>query len=98
MAVWSRRPNPVFSDEYRLLRETLSAARQHAGMTQRGLARRLGKSSSHVSQIETGQRRVDTLEFYRIARSIGVEPVDLFVARKLDELAPAAASVEPDPI
>jgi transcriptional regulator with XRE-family HTH domain len=89
MTAWPRRPNPVFSDEYQLLRETLCAARQEAGITQRGLAKRLGKSNSHVSQIETGQRRVDTLEFYRIARSIGVEPVALFesVARKLDGLA-----------
>lgn len=90
MTIWPRRPNPVFSDEYRLLRETLYEARLRSGMTQRALARRLGKSNSHVSQIESGQRRVDTLEFYLIARSIGVEPVDLFesVARKLDQLRP----------
>lgn len=97
MTVWSRRPNPVFSDEYQLLRETLSEARQQAGMTQRGLARCLGKSNSHVSQIETGQRRVDTLEFYLIARSIGVVPVKLSeaVARKLDRLTLEAESEAP---
>ena len=94
MTIWPRRPNPVFSDEYRLLRETLCEARKRSGMTQRGLARLLGMSNSHISQIEAGQRRVDTLEFYLIARSIGVEPVDLFesVARKLDRLRPDPGS------
>jgi Predicted transcription factor, homolog of eukaryotic MBF1 len=87
-----RRPNPVFSDEYQLLRETLSDARRQAGVTQRDLAERLGKSPSHVARIECGQRRVDTLEFYLIARSIGIEPVELFecMTRKLDGLAAAA--------
>jgi transcriptional regulator with XRE-family HTH domain len=76
----------VFSDEYQLLRDALLEARLGAGMTQRELAERLGKTPSHIARIECGQRRVDTLEFYRIARSIGVEPVKLFeaVARKLE--------------
>jgi transcriptional regulator with XRE-family HTH domain len=89
MTFQHRRPNPVYSDEYRLLREALLDARRKAGVTQRDLAERLGKSHSHVARIESGQRRVDTLEFYRIARSIGVEPVRLFeqVTRQLDELA-----------
>ena len=88
-----RRPNPVFSDEYQLLRDALLEARRKAGVTQRMLAERLGKSHSHVARIEKGQRRVDTLEFYRIARSIGIEPVELFeaVTRKLDDLAAAEA-------
>ena len=78
-----------------MLRDTLCEARRDAGFTQRDLASRLGKTPSHVARIECGQRRVDTLEFYLIARSIGVEPVKLFeaMARKLDglaELAPAA--------
>lgn len=83
-----RRPNPVFSDEYQLLREALIEARRSAGVTQRDLAERLGKSHSHVARIESGQRRVDTLEFYWIARSVGVEPVELFetVTRRLDDL------------
>ena len=88
MTGFCRRPNPVFSDEYQQLRDALVEARQQAGITQRDLAERLGKSHSHVARIENGQRRVDTLEFFRIARSVGVEPVRLFeaVSRRLDEL------------
>lgn len=85
---YARRPNPVFSDEYRLLRDALLDARRQAGVSQRDLAARIGRSHSHVVRIEVGQRRVDTLEFYRIARSLGVEPVQLFaeISSKLDAL------------
>ncbi|WP_340646031.1 hypothetical protein [Phenylobacterium sp.] len=39
--------------------------------------------------IETGQRRIDTLKFYKVARSVGVEPVALFerLSARLDGLA-----------
>ena len=37
-----RRPNPVFSDEYGVVRDVLVAARREAGLSQRALAARLG--------------------------------------------------------
>jgi transcriptional regulator with XRE-family HTH domain len=72
------RPNPVFSEDYAVIRNALLEARQRAGMTQRDLASRLGKTASHIALIETGQRRVDTLEFYLIARALGIDPSGLF--------------------
>jgi len=75
-----RRPNPVFSDEYGVVREVLIGARRDAGLSQRALAARLGKTGSHVAMIERGQRRVDLLEFCRIADSLGVS-ADLLVQR-----------------
>jgi transcriptional regulator with XRE-family HTH domain len=86
-----RRPNSVFSSEYRVLRETLSEARREAGMSQRQLAAHLDKSPSHVARIECGQRRVDTLEFHAIACALGLDPVTLFarVARRLDATSEA---------
>jgi transcriptional regulator with XRE-family HTH domain len=77
---FGRRPNPVFSGEYQHLREILITARREAGVSQRELAARIGKCCSHVSRIEQGQRRVDVLEFYRIAASLGAEPGELFRA------------------
>ncbi|CAN7575369.1 helix-turn-helix transcriptional regulator [Phenylobacterium sp. LjRoot219] len=90
MATFARRPNPVFSDEYRALVAVLATARKRAGVTQRGLADRLGKASSHVQRIEGGQRRVDALELYQIAKLLQVDPGELFeqIAAKLDELEP----------
>lgn len=87
-----RRPNPVFSDEYGVVRDVLVQARRDAGLSQRALAARLGKSGSHVAMIERGQRRVDLLEFCRIAASLGISP-DALVARiaaQLDALRAAA--------
>jgi len=78
---WSvRRPNPVFSEEYELLRQTLIEHRRASGLTQRELAKRIGKVASHVSMIENGQRRLDTLELYLMALALDVQPEALFGA------------------
>ena len=48
--------------------------RRAAGLTQRALAKKLGRVPSVVAHIEQGQRRVDTLEFYRICKACGIAP------------------------
>jgi len=80
-----RRPNPVFSDEYGIVREVLIGARHEAKLSQRALAARLGKTGSHVAMIERGQRRVDLLEFCRIAESLGIS-ADVLVQRIAGQL------------
>ena len=77
---FARQPNPVFSAEYQQVREVLVEARRAAGLSQRDLAAALGKASSHVSMIERGQRRVDLLEFHRIARALRCDPASLYAA------------------
>jgi transcriptional regulator with XRE-family HTH domain len=72
------RPNPVFSDDYAEIRRALLQARTAAGLSQRTVASRLGRSASHVQRIECGQRRLDTLELYFFAQVLGVEPSALF--------------------
>ncbi|MDP1630444.1 MAG: helix-turn-helix transcriptional regulator [Caulobacter sp.] len=64
----------------------LREVRQEAGLSQRSLASRLGKANSHVSKIESGQRRVDAFELYLIAGIVGLDPAELFarVASELD--------------
>ncbi len=88
----ARRPNPVFSDEYGVVRDVLIGARHEAGLSQRALAARLGKTGSHVAMIERGQRRVDLLEFCRIAESLGLSPDSLVsrITTQLDALKAAA--------
>jgi len=90
--MFGRRPNPVFSDEYQALVSVLVEARMEAGVTQRGLAAQLGKAASHVQRIEGGQRRVDALELYQIAKLLKVEPASLFreIACRLDQMAAGA--------
>lgn len=71
-------PKSVFTDAYVSFRIALIAARKGARVSQVELAARLGKTQSIVSQIERGVRRVDVVEFYAIARALGVEPARLF--------------------
>ena len=89
---FGRRPNPVFGAEYARARAVLLRARRRAGLSQRDLARALGKANSHVTRIERGQRRIDLLEFHHIARVLGVDPVGLFaeLAAELSRLEAAA--------
>ena len=70
--------NTIFTEEYAALVAMVASARKAAGVSQRELAARLGRSQSHVCKIEARQRRIDTLEFYRIARCLGISPAAVF--------------------
>ncbi len=70
--------NAIFTDDYAELVDLLIEARLAAGLTQRALARRIGKVQSHICAIEQRQRRVELLEFYTIARALDLDPVALF--------------------
>lgn len=80
-------PKSVFTDAYATLLAVLIAARKDARVSQVELAARLGKTQSLVSQIERGVRRVDVIEFYAIAKALGIDPTRLFddVTRQLPE-------------
>ena len=53
-------------------------ARRRAGMRQADLADAIGKHQSYVSDIERGQRRIDVLELFVIARALTISPVDFY--------------------
>ena len=56
----------------------MSEARSRAGLSQKDLAGRLSKPQSFVSNLEAGQRRVDVLEFLRIAEALDTDAIELF--------------------
>jgi transcriptional regulator with XRE-family HTH domain len=66
--------NTVFMPEYDEIRATLVQARERAGLTQKSLGAKVGRSPSHIALIETGQRKLDVLEFYFIAEALGLDP------------------------
>jgi transcriptional regulator with XRE-family HTH domain len=70
----------VASPHYRTIVETLKAARADRQVSQRELARRLGKPPSFVNKIEQLERRLDVLEFIAIANAIGIKPGPLLKA------------------
>ena len=51
------------TNEYRALRAELLAARKEAGLSQRDLATILDVPHSWVAKVESGERRVDFVEF-----------------------------------
>ncbi len=69
----------IYSREYDELLDRLRRARRDAGLTQAGLADRLGQTQSFVSKCERGERRLDLVEVRAFCRAIGVDFPD-FVA------------------
>lgn len=67
----------VDSPDYRAVIEVLTAMRTGQGLSQRGLAARLGKPPSFINKIELLERRLDVLELIKIARAMNVAPADL---------------------
>jgi transcriptional regulator with XRE-family HTH domain len=53
--------------------KVLVKARCAAGLTQRQLAIKLGRSNSFVWKIEAGERQINVLEFIEIARILGLK-------------------------
>ena len=70
----------VVSPDYRSAIETITAARVAAGISQRGLAERLGKHPSFVNKTENLERRLDILEFVAVALAIGIDPAELMTS------------------
>ena len=61
----------IRSNGHEALCEALIAARVEAGLTQTALAEKLRCHQSFVARIESGERRVDVIEFIVLARAIG---------------------------
>jgi transcriptional regulator with XRE-family HTH domain len=63
----------IHDARYKRLIETLAAARRAAGISQVELAKRLGRRQQFVSKFESGERRLDVVEFADIGRALGVD-------------------------
>lgn len=48
--------------------------REAAGLTQTELAEKLGEYQSFVARLESGQRRVDVVEFLELSEKLGFDP------------------------
>ena len=74
--------------------QTLVDMRRKAGLTQRALAGRLSREQSFVWRIETGERRLDVVEFSWVCRAMGFDPSVVFsgMASQWDYAAPVPAN------
>jgi transcriptional regulator with XRE-family HTH domain len=50
--------------------------RREAGLTQAQVAKKLKRYQSYVATVESGQRRIDVVEFLDFADAIGFDPRD----------------------
>jgi ribosome-binding protein aMBF1 (putative translation factor) len=81
MATGRTATNKGFQDErYRVLIGLLVDGRKIAGLSQGALALRLNRHQQFVSRYETGERRLDVVEFIDIARALALDPMTLVQA------------------
>lgn len=76
----------IYTAEYAALLELLRQARTDAGLTQVGLAKKLGQSQSFVAKVEGGDRRLDIIQLRTILGALGTT-LTAFVARLEKRLA-----------
>jgi Helix-turn-helix domain len=74
----SKLPKSLRSRRHRALLAVLIGSRKAAGMTQRQVAVKWKRPQSTVAAVETGERRLDVVEFLELAEALGVDPVVLF--------------------
>lgn len=78
-------PKTIFTGDNRVVVEAVKNERLRAGLKQEELAARLGKDQSWISLIENSQRRLDVVEFIRIAMALDVAP-EVLLAEIVEKL------------
>lgn len=68
----------IFSKDHKYTVEQLRIARQKAGLNQVEVAKLFGKTQSHVSKVEAGQRRIDIVALKEFAK-LYKKPLDFFI-------------------
>ena len=58
----------IYSKDHKYIVEQLKKARQEAGLDQAEVAKLLGRTQSHVSKVEAGQRRIDVVQLKEFAK------------------------------
>jgi len=71
-------PRAIYTKEHNIIVERLKRARLEAGLGQVEVAKKLGKTQSYLSKIESGQRRFDVLQLKEFAK-LYKKSLDYFV-------------------
>ncbi|MFN4955620.1 MAG: helix-turn-helix domain-containing protein [Aphanizomenon sp.] len=77
----------IFTEQYAKFRELLIQYRQRISFTQAQLAQALNRPQSFVSKYESGERRLDIIEFLEIAEILQFDPCELLKRVNDDTLA-----------
>lgn len=65
---WYYMTRSIRTKEYAYFVERLRKAREEAGLTQTEVAKKLKRPQSHISNVESGQQRVDIVELQIFAK------------------------------
>jgi transcriptional regulator with XRE-family HTH domain len=68
----------IYTKKHRRIIKRLIQARKKSGLTQREVAKKLNRSQSYVSKIESGQRIIDVIELEKFAK-IYKRLIDYFI-------------------
>lgn len=63
--------------KYHLFQNLLIEIRQQQHLTQQEVALRLGKPQSFVSKYESGERRLDVIEFLAVCKGLDINPTTI---------------------
>lgn len=61
----------IYSEQSKIVGDSIRMMRETAGLTQRELCKKLGREHSFISKCELGERRIDIVEFYWICEACG---------------------------
>lgn len=73
------------SRRHKSLVDLLIKRREVIGMTQAELAARLGQYQSFVARLESGQRRIDVVEFLELSEILGFDAVQAIKTLKANK-------------
>lgn len=79
-------------DRYRSLIARLIDARKALGLSQDEVGTRLNRHQQFVSRYETGERRLDVVEFVDVARALGCD-----LAEMIDSVSIQGEAKRPNP-
>lgn len=86
----------LYTPDYDAFLSLLRAAREEAGLTQVELSGRLATTQNYVSKSESGERRVDALEWIRWLAACGADPVTFLKRWNLRLDPPVPLSLPPE--
>ncbi|EOZ9311430.1 TPA: helix-turn-helix transcriptional regulator [Klebsiella pneumoniae] len=67
----------IYSNDYQMVIKALRDARIACGITQHEVASAFGRPQSFIAKVESGERRLDVVEFVRFCRIVNIDPVTL---------------------
>lgn len=67
----------IYNERQRRLRASLRAARLSRCLTQAEVASTLGLPQSTINKYESGERRLDAIEFIDLCAALGIDPRDI---------------------